>query len=265
MRHAVTVDGDDKTLDVRAMDADCIIHWKLEQAPTKPADMEQPQPGESAHAVRQFFVKQVEKNGSCMILAWEGDVVVGQMHFTTREIHKTLGGPENYEAGSCYCVDHEGFGPKLSEFNDEGIEHLLESESRVLRILCFNVGHTDPRWHGKGIAKAMVEYLKQWAREREWRRIEARSCPDIIPTSIVGDWMLRRGTYERLGFHVKQEHKVTPEESENRLWEIERLSAPNPDYPPWVKYYVTQLPRLLIDPDWKTEYDKNYLMACDLQ
>jgi GNAT superfamily N-acetyltransferase len=138
------------------------------------------------------------------------------------------------------------------------------SPSRTLRILCFNIGHQDERYQGQGIAKAMVEYLRQWARQYGWRRIEALSCPDIIPTTVIGDWMLRRGPLERRGFRVVEESAAPPEEVELRLQAINDLAAGKKDHPAWADWYVRNFQRFATDTARKSEYDKNYLMACEL-
>ena len=272
VRHVIEIDGRPRDIDIRAMDESLIVWRKMFTAPLSPDNMETADPEYLAagHAdgrfkvFKEFFRKQIRVVGSCMVLAWDGDGVIGKMHFTTREMHEAIGGPECWHAPYCYCVDHDGFAPKLQSFNDDELTRLLTSESRILRVLCFNIGHTDPRWHGQGIAKAMIEYLKQWARERGWKRIEAKSCPDITPTTIVGEWMLRRGTFERLGFSVLEQLQVSVEEASRRLDEIEAFLAGNKDYPGCNEWYARNVDRLAVDPAWRTEYDRDYLMVCEL-
>ena len=144
------------------------------------------------------------------------------------------------------------------------MDRLLGSESRTLRVLCFNVGHFDRRYQGKGIAKAMLECLKEWARQRGWRRIEAHSCPDITPTNVVGDWKLRRGPLERRGFYVLEQLPAPEAEVDKRLRVITDLAGRRQDLAEEDDWYVRNFARLAANPAWKAEYDKNYLMACDL-
>jgi hypothetical protein len=138
------------------------------------------------------------------------------------------------------------------------------SVSRTLRVLCFNVGHFDERYQSQGISTAMLEYLKQWARERGWRRIEIHSCPDITATTLIGDWMLRRGPLERRGFCVLEETQASAEQSKARLQVIEDLAAGKKDLPDWADWYVDNFQRLYADPSWQSEYEKDYLMVHDL-
>jgi len=214
--------------------------------------------------VREFFRRQIQAIGSCMILAWDGDGVVGKMHFTTREMHEATGGPERWDSPICYCVDHHGFAPAIRALSDQDMARLLGSPSRTLRIVCFNIGHSDERYHGQGIAKAMVEYLKHWAGERGWRRLEATSCPDITPPIVLGDWMLRRGTLERRGFRVSAEMPAPPNQAAKCAQVIRDLASGMRDIRTCGPWYARQFPRLLADSSWRRQVDKAYLMACDL-
>jgi len=264
MIHRIVTDGRERNIDIRAMDESLIVHCKMFDAPLRPQNVRRADPGSRDYIVQEFFRKQIRIVGSCMILAWDGDGVIGKMHFTTREMHEAIGGPENYSAPYCYCVDHGGFAPKLRTFSDEELDRLLKSESRTLRVLCFNVGHTDPRWHGQGIATAMLEYLKQWARERGWRRIEMRSCADITPTNVIGEWMLRRGALERRGFHAAMEIQVPPDQASRRRAEIEAFLSGDEDRLRREEWYAARVHRLASDPALRSQYDRDYLMAFDL-
>ncbi|KPK83515.1 MAG: hypothetical protein AMJ81_08065 [Phycisphaerae bacterium SM23_33] len=267
MKHSITVGGEERVIDIRAMDEDFIVFRKMYDPPLTAQNIRTFGPHDDVaqlEVIEEFFRKQIRALGSCMILAWEGDGVIGKMHFTTREMHEALGGPERWNSSSCYCVDHAGFAPAIKNLSDAELTSLLSSPSRTLCVLCFNVGHSDERYHGQGIAKAMVRYLKSWARERGWRRIEARSCPDITPTNVIGDWMLRRSPLERLGFYVLKEMPAFPKEAQARLKVIEELAAGKKELPAWAAWYGRNFSRLHADPGWRSEYDKDYLMACDL-
>jgi len=264
MIHTTEIDGERRDIDIRPMDEGFIVYCKMFQAPLLPADVPEPKPGEPGYVVQEFFRKQIRYLGSCMILAWDGDGVIGKMHFTTRELHEAIGGPECWDEPYCYCVDHEGFAPRLETLSDADLAPLLASPSRTLRVLCFNIGHIDPRWHGHGIAKAMLNYLKQWAPERGWRRIEAWSCADITPTNVVGEWMLRRGALERQGFRVVEEEQVPAVGASNRLKRIDAFLSGDKDSPKGEEWYAAHVHKFAADPAWRSEYAKDYLMAFDL-
>ena len=273
MKHAIEIDGETRTLDIRAMDEGFIVYRKMYTPPLTGDNIGKVNPGDPDflqdhlndgrfRIIESFFRKQIETVSSCMILAWEGDGVIGKMHFTTREMHEAMGG--SVACAGCYCVEHNGFADKIQSFREEELERFLRSETRALRMLCFNIGHFDERYQGQGIAKAMVEYLKQWASERGWRRIEMHCCPDITPHTIIGDWMPRRGSLERRGFRVLETTQVSRDEAQRRLSEIEAYRAGRKDYPKWAHWYACNVHALAADPVWKSEYDKDYLMACEL-
>ena len=262
MKHRISIGGLEKDIDIRAMDESFIVYGKMHEPPLTPENMPGPVPGDPGYVIQEFFRKQIRVTGSCMILAWEGGGVIGKMHLTTREMHEAMGSCVDY--GGRYCVDDDQFAPSIQKLTDDELERLGRSDSRTLRVLCFNVGHFDERYQGRGIATAMLEYLKQWARQRAWRRIEAHSCPDITPTTVIGDWMLRRGPLERRGFRVLDRTQAPPERARARLRVIEDLAAGKKDQPDWADWYVRNFQRLYADPAWRSEYDKDYLMACDL-
>jgi hypothetical protein len=160
---------------------------------------------------------------------------------------------------------------KLRAFSGEELERLLRSESRTLRIVCFNIANRDARYHGQGIATALIEYLKQWAKERGWQRLEMRTCPDVVPATaaglwVAGPWILRRGPLERRGFRVLEEIPREPEELERRQRAIEEASpARNEDCPEqdmW--WHLESFRRIYADERKRSCYDWDYLMACDL-
>ncbi len=269
MKHTITIDGQKRDLDIRPMDESFIVYRKMFAPPLAPDNIGDFAPGDARQAgfrtVEEFFRKQIRMVGSCMILAWEGKGVVAKMPFTTREIYDAIGGPEHYDDSStCYCIDHHGFAARLREFSDEELTSLLSASSRTLRMLCFNVGCLDRRYHGQGLAKAMVQYLKSWARERQWRRIEAYACPDILPPTLVGDWLMRRGPLERLGFRVAAATVVAPEQARVRLRTIEDFLSGKTRPPDGAGWYADNFSRLAANPSWREDYDKDYCMGCDL-
>jgi len=275
MKHTIRINDVKRDIDILAMDESFIVYRKMFAPPLTPDNIGKVNPGDPEYLseqfadgrfkiIEEFFRKQVRIVGSCMVLAWDGAGVIGKMHFTTREMHEAIGGPEQWSSPSCYCVDHDGFAPAIQSFSDEELTRLLTSASRTLRVLCFNIGHFDARYQGKGIAAAMLEYLKQWARERGWRRIEIRSCPDITPPTIMGAWMLRRGPLERRGFYSLQETQVSRAEAERRLRDIEGFLTGKKDCPRWAEPYARNVHHLAAHCAWRSEYDKDYLMACDL-
>ena len=271
MKHTIEIDGQAKAIDIRAMDETFIVYRKMYVPPLTRDNIGKVNPGDWAEhlerfqkngwqrVIEQFMRKHIRAAGSCAILAWDGDGVVGKMYFTTKEMWDAF-----RAAGCWFCPEHESMPKFIQSLSDEQLAALLASPSRTLQMLCFNIGHSDDRYHGQGVAKAMVQCLKQWACRRNWRRIIMESCPDITPTIVLGGHKLRRGTLERCGFNVEETRAAPTAEAENRLRVINELAAGKRDYPDWADWYVENFPRLSADTAWRAEHDKDYLMACEL-
>lgn len=274
MKHSITIDGETRNLDIRAMDESFIMYDKLWKAPLRRQDLPPAEPGTTAYTIQEFLRRQVHAIGSCMILAWDGDGLIGKMHFTTRELAEAIGGAGPEPGG--YCVDSYPtlggcFAQKLRAFSDEELERLLRSGSRTLRVVCFNIANRDPRYHGQGIATALLEYLKRWAKERCWRRLEMRTCPDVVPAGgpgnwVAGPWILRRGPLERRGFRVIEEIAREPEEIRRRQRRIEEAArAKSEDCPEQdMLWHLENFHRIYADERGRSDYDRDYLMVCDL-
>jgi hypothetical protein len=107
MKHAIVVDRARHEIDIRAMDEDFIVYRKMFVPPLTHENIGRANPGDPEYPgpqlrdgrfriIEDFFRRQIKTVGSCMVLAWEGDGVIGKMHFTTREIHETTGGCVQY-------------------------------------------------------------------------------------------------------------------------------------------------------------------------
>jgi GNAT superfamily N-acetyltransferase len=253
------------------MDEDFIVYRKMYVPPLTRENISEINPGDWREHLEEFeragwhqvilafLRRQIRALGSCAILGWEGNGVVAMMHFTTAEMYDAFRARR-----SCYCVESRSMPAVIESLEDQELAELLKSPSRALRMVCFNVGRDDQRYHGQGIATAMIECLKQWARARGWRRILADSCPDITPPTIVGAHLLRRGALERRGFRVLENSLVPPEQAQARLREIETYANGGKEHPGATDWYVRSFRRLYADLAWRSEYDLDHLMACDL-
>ncbi len=196
----------------------------------------------------------------CAILVWDGDGVIGKMYFTTAELQDACS-----QAGCYLCVENETMPRFIQSLADDQLLQLLASPSRTLVMECFNIGHMDARYQGQGIFKAMIEYFKGWARDRGWRRILAGACPSITPTMCRGPNSPRRGQLERRGFHVVKEETIPADTARWYLDVIEQLIAGKRDWPKWADHYVRNFERILAENlNWRSEYDKQYQVVCDL-
>jgi len=286
MKHRIQIDGGERDIDIRGMDASFIVYRKMYVPPLTPANIGSVNPGDPAglegylksdgpKIIEEFFRKQIRAIGSCAILAWDQGGVIGKMYFTTKELFASVGsaaealGLHHDEFPGCMCIENSDMPKVVRSFSEDRLQSLLASPSRTLRILCLNVGHFDTRYHGKGIASAMLEFLKAWAPERGWHTLEAPSCADVVPFRALGPHILRRSYLEKRGFHAVEEKPAQLEDTERRRSGIERILSGNLNEGDWdVKSYawnIEMVRRLASDPAWQEVYDKTYIMACDLE
>lgn len=219
MRHTILVDGRTREIDIRVMDEAFIVYRKLYRPPLTPANIGSINPGDWAEhlerfqregwqqRIEAFFRQQIRRIGSCGVLAWDGDGVIGKMYFTTKEVFHRFQG-DGYPSVGQYCVEHDSMPRIIQLIEEDELQRLLASPSKTLRIVCFNVGHTETRYQGQGIASQMLALLKAWARSRGWRRLEALAYPDVVPYGAWAPHILRRGALERRGFTVVEERML---------------------------------------------------------
>jgi len=167
MKQTILVDGKLKEIYVRLMDESFIVYRKMYRPPLTPDNIDKINPGDWAEhlerfrregwqqIIEEFFQKQIQVIGSCGVLAWDGGGVIGKMYFTTKELFN------RFRNGGYYCVEHESMPRIIQSISNEELTRLLKSSSKTLRIVCFNVGHSDTRYQGKGIASTMIELLKE--------------------------------------------------------------------------------------------------------
>jgi len=271
MKHSIEIQSVRRDIEIRPMGEDFIVYRKMYVAPLTRENISRINPGDSREhleefqrtgrqqVIRAFLERQVRALGSCAILGWDGDGVVAKMYFTTAEMYDAF-----KARGGRPCVESASMAAVIESLKEKQVAELLKSPSRTLRMLCFNVGHFDSRYHGQGIATAMIECLKQWARGRGWRRILADSCPDITPPTVVGVHLLRRGALERRGFRVLENTLASPEQAQARLREIEAYAAGKKADGADADWYRRNFSRFYAAFVWRSEYDLNHLMACDL-
>jgi hypothetical protein len=213
-------------------------------APITPANIDRVGPGDPAgfevflesdrpRIIEEFFRKQIRAICRCAILAWDQGGVIGTMYFTTRELFASegpkaagLGLGHDVFAG-CMCIQNPDMPEAIRSYSDDQLRSLLGSPSSTLRVLCVNVGHFDTRYHGQGIASAMLQCLNAWALERGWHRIRIASCADVVPFRAVGPHVLRRSCLEQRGFEVTEDKPAPCEEVARRGGAVEEILSGN--------------------------------------
>ena len=280
MRHTIEINGERREIHIRPMDEDFIVYRKMYVPPITRDNIGTGTPddpdclgeflrSDAPRIIESFLRKQIRAIGSCAILAWDDDGVVGKMYFTTREMWHAFRQADGY-----MCVEHESMPRVIQGLDDAEMDRLLESESKVLRILCFNIGHFNAGYHQQGIVSAMLETLKGWARERGWRKLEVRACPSVLPFDALDS--LPRGSLERRGFRVDRE-EAAPDKARYRQAAVERvLTSQYRDedldgrlYPRDIAQEQARAANAKARSaaqasDWQDECGKDYLMVCDL-
>ena len=277
MKHTIQIDNEQRDIEIRAMDESFIVYRKMYVPPLTPENIDTIAPHDDVpqlerfrrkgwlEVIEEFFRREIRVIGSCAVLAWDGDGVIGKMHFTTREMWDAF-----RRADGWYCVDHESMPKIIQGFSDEEIEGLLASPSRTLYVPCFNIGHFDARYQDKGIASAMLTFLKRWAVQRNWQQLEMPSCADVVPYKVLGSHVLRRSRLEREGFRLARDKGVSPEEAVGRREAIRRILSgelwPERDW--YMKFFPDDIGRVrhlaLDNASWETDCEKDYVMAFDL-
>lgn len=139
---------------------------------------------------------------------------------------------------------------------------LLRSPNKTLRIICFNVGHSDTRYQGKGIASMMIELLKEWAGKRGWSGLEALAYPDVVPYGAWAPHILRRGALERRGFYVLEERQVSEGEMKHQRSYLDQyINEVGQIHHSWG---FEDAEKRIYDSSVMKNYHKEYLMAFDL-
>ncbi len=268
MKQTILCEGKSKEIDVRLMDESFIVYRKMYRPPLTPDNIDKINPGDWGEhlerfkregwqqVIEEFFRKQIRVIGSCGVLAWDGGGVIGKMYFTTKELYN------RFRNGGYYCVEHESMPRIIQSISNEELMSLLRSPSKTLRMICFNVGHADTRYQGKGIASTMIELLKEWAGKRGWSRLEALAYPDVIPYGAWAPHILRRGALERRGFHVLEERQVTEGERKHQRSYLNRyLNEVGRIHHSWG---FEEAEKKVYDSSVMKNYHREYLMAFDL-
>ncbi len=123
---------------------------------------------------RPVLEKIIDTYGSCAILAWAGEEVVGSLRFYPRwMITKD-------QRGLCMHQDYpSGPGEPLltTDFPD-----LTDLADKTLLIHCMMAGPAlkeDNPYRRHGLASRMVDILCDWARDRGWEAVEATAYESL--------------------------------------------------------------------------------------
>jgi GNAT superfamily N-acetyltransferase len=143
--------------------------------------------------------KLIETYGTCAMLAWDGDKVVGFVRFYPKALFSIQ------EAGLLCLQQAHPAGPS-GDFVKAPFPPLKEIHERTLIVHCLMTGspfQDENPYQRKGIGTRMVRELMQWAKDRDWESIEAKSFEDI-PLLYEHTGNAGRTFWAKLGFRLVQ-------------------------------------------------------------
>jgi GNAT superfamily N-acetyltransferase len=142
--------------------------------------------------------KIIDTYGSCAILAWAGEKVIGSLRFYPKWMFI------QDQQGLCMQQDYPyGPGEQLLTMDFPALTELTD---RTLRIHCLMAGpalQEDNPYRRHGLASRMVEVLYDWARNQGWEALEATAYESL---DIVYDTFGQAGPefWEKLNFRLIQ-------------------------------------------------------------
>ena len=141
--------------------------------------------------------KLIDTYGTCMILARDGDLVVGMLYFAPKAVF-------DMDGAGFLCLQQNAPAGPADDFVENAFPAPDDIDDRTLTVQCIMTGSPkvkENRYQRKGIGTRMARALIEWAKERAWRHIEASSFEDI-PLLYENTGNAGRGFWEKLGFRV---------------------------------------------------------------
>jgi len=233
---------DGRTIHIKPMDKSFIIPGGEGRCP---ANCDMREAGDMAPTVkiRTLTEKMIERYGTSAILAMDKDLVIGFVSFFPEWV-------------ACYgmCSDEQ---------IDEAVKHLEDidyppSEAKpVLQVNCLIVKE---RYCGNHLSVHLLEYLKEWARDRGWMKIIANGC--IFSGRAQYQWLVSpkppKCIWEKAGFLPGEDFHVAKVRSSYETARMNREWYRTYEFPGYVPRDV--------DPDAPDWYEifSEYTMICEL-
>jgi len=201
MQHTITIDGQQRDIDIRPMDEDLILWRCLHGGPLSEDNIGRwPDPPPDWPAYRAtnlpLLTKLIRTYGTCAILAWDGNEAVGFLRFYPKVISALA------DAGGLCMQGPFPSGPS-ERLVDAEFPPLGQISDKTLAVHCLMTGspfHDSP-YQRKGVGAAMARYLIQWATEHGWQAIEANGYEEL-DVLYQNTGSAGRDFWKKLGFHV---------------------------------------------------------------
>ena len=162
----------------------------------------------------------IDVYGSCAMLAWDGERVVGFLRFYPKALSTMA------EAGQMCLQQAFPAGPteRLVEQQWPSQEELADKSLSVHCLMTGSPSQEENPYQRKGLGTSLVHELVHWARDNGWERIETVAYEDLpVLYEITGSAGLT--FWEKLGFEVV-EKGVEPElQQESDLVHLLRRQA----------------------------------------
>lgn len=180
-------------MDLCMIDRDRLLCRCMHGGPVPLPDARQAIPDVSQEVVEGWVSTAVARFGSCAVLAVDDAQIVGVLWFYPAEVKQLFGGP--------ICVQGDNY-DALRDFDPADLPPQEQLTDLTLEIECVMLARAPTAdYTGRGLARRMVLHLIDWARERGWARIAARTIPEIQPLLLwYGAYSVDR--YRALGFRV---------------------------------------------------------------
>lgn len=138
--------------------------------------------------------------GACAVVARDGDRIVGMLRFYPKAICSLA------EPGPGLCMQQKHPAGPSDDLVRRRFPPLEGMADKTLRIHCLMTGSPQQEqnpYQRKGLGKAMVLHLIEWARRTGWRAVEAAAYEDLdLIYAITGQ--AGKAFWEKLGFHIAE-------------------------------------------------------------
>jgi len=157
--------------------------------------------------VKQFLLKICKLYGSCAVLAYDDENVVGLLRFYPKVVLDLLDDNAGFRL-DCVCIQQRKSMKKIID-SLEKFPSIDSSFNKTIEIECFQVvshyhkGEAKD-YGGMGISNNMLKELIEWAKLNDWDKIMARAINHITPLLLwAGMYSIKR--YKNMGFRIVNE------------------------------------------------------------
>ena len=146
-------------------------------------------PREQTCRNEKFLKRLISAYGSCAMLAYDGDYVVGYARFYPEIIYSLT------SRKHICCQDQHM--PITSEMADIQMPHINKLSDQTIRISCWFI---DMDYRNQGLSHLLLQHTVEWAREHGWTIVRASAAVNNFWVASRACALMLR-TYEKNGFH----------------------------------------------------------------